>query len=94
MKKISKKYKNISELFGQSILAKYPNLEKIKSECSAGTDIWGEFYNEDRFTYYKCLCGKGTIVDHYNYMEGMGSDLWVLCDCEKCIETLKKDNLD
>lgn len=94
MKKISKKYKNIPELFGQNVLTKYPNLEKFKTDSYSGTDIWGENYSQDVLTYYKCFCGKGRILEHYNYEEGMGSDTWVYCDCEKCIKTLKNDNLN
>lgn len=95
MIKISKKYKNIPELFNTSILKKYPNLEKVKTDYYNGTTFFDadySFYHEDILTYYKCLCGKGMILEHHNYEEGMGSDTWIYCSCKDCIKKLKGGN--
>lgn len=91
MIKINKKYKNIPELFGGC--KDLAELEKIKTEYYNGTTFVDEdysFYHEDILTHYKCFCGKGEILEYYNYEEGMGSDIWIYCDCKDCIKKLKE----
>lgn len=89
---LDKKYKNIPELFGGKALSKYPNLKELKDKSYFTTGFCEDFYSEDRLTYYTCLCGKGEIVVHDNYEEGMGHDTWVLCSCKDCVKKLKKEN--